>query len=62
MPSMIIVSGSVEWQCRPGLGALLRFLGSRRYLQSQHWVPHSPTGEKEAQLPLVHPLFHTKLG
>ena len=25
------------------VGALLRFLGNRSYLQSQGWVPHSPT-------------------
>ena len=27
------------------VGALLRFLGSRRYLQSQHWLPHAPTAK-----------------
>eukprot|EP01043_Picozoa_sp_COSAG02_P070351 COSAG02_NODE_12421_length_1548_cov_1.522429_1_plen_278_part_10 len=25
------------------VGSILRFLGSRRFLQSQAWVPHSPT-------------------
>ena len=27
------------------VGALLRFLGSRGYLQSQEWIPHVPTAD-----------------
>ena len=42
------------------VGAILRFLGGRGYLQSQGWVPHSPTTAPASLFASMWPMAGTK--